>query len=199
MRPRRDWCDSRFVMPGRLAARVGRVNRAVVSLVLLVLVSACSTGTDTSEEKPRPKPALELTVRPDVERLVVDGTAIAPDGTRVTLLVGRNVKFAKDDVPRSTTIAKGEARVDGGRFHARLPVDESQLVFDANGERYGEIEVISDSVTACAQVQSEMAAKPLEAIATTTFPSLALPDIEVALRKAPRHERQVGQPFCAIR
>ncbi len=173
------------------------MNRVALSLVVLVLASACSTGTSTSDEKPQP--ALELTVRPDGERLVIDGTTVVPDGTAVTLLVGRNVKFANDDVPRSTTIATGETRVDGGRFHARLPVDESQLVFDANGERYGEIEVISDSVTACAQVQSEMAAKPLEAIATTTFPSLALPDIEVALRKAPRHERQVGQPFCAIR
>jgi hypothetical protein len=172
------------------------VKHVVIVLVGLAVVAACSPAVDTPERKPRPP--LELTVRPDGEWLVINGHTTVADGTRVALLVGRNVKFAKDDVPRSTTIAKGDATVESGSFRARLPVDESQLVFDANGKRYGRIEVVSDSVTACAQARAKDSAKPIEAIATTAFPSDVLKDLKIALKHAPEHRPQVGQPFCAI-
>ncbi len=178
------------------AARVRRVKRAVFLLVGLAVVPGCASRVDKPE--PEPPPPLELTVQPDDGWLSIKGRTSEADGTSVTLLVGRNVKFRRDDIPRSTTIAKGDATVDGGRFHARLPVDESQLVFDANGKRYGKIEVVSDSVTACAQVQSKESPKPLEAIATTFFPSGVMKDLRTALKHPPEHRRQVGQPFCAI-
>ena len=165
-------------------------------LVGLAVVAACSPSTRAPE--PKPSPPLELSIRPDGEYLTVTGRTTVTDGTTVTLLVGRNVKFAKDDVPRSTTIARGEATVEDGTFRARLPVDESQLVFDANGKRYGKIQVVSESVTACAQVPSEDSAKPLEAIATTEFRNGLIRDLRIALGHSPEHRRQVGQPFCAI-
>jgi hypothetical protein len=183
-------------LESRGAARVGPVKRVVIVLVGLA-VAACSQAP-TTPEPTRTPPPLELSVRPDGEWLVVKGHTTVPDGTKVTLLVGRNVKFRKDDVPRSTTIAKGDATVESGRFRARLPVDESQLVFDANGKRYGRIEVVSDSVTACAQVRAKTSAKPLEAIATTAFPSGVMKDLKVGLKHPPEHRPQVGRPFCAI-
>lgn len=173
------------------------MKRAVFLLVGLAVTAAC-TAPVADKPEPKPRPPLDLTVRPDGEWLVIKGRSTETDGTPVTLLVGRNVKFRRDDVPRSTTIAKGDATVDGGTFHARLPVDESQLVFDANGKRYGKIEVVSDSVTACAQVRSKQSPKPLEAIATTVFPSGVMKDLRIALKHPPEHRRQVGQPFCAI-
>jgi hypothetical protein len=173
------------------------MKRVVIVLVGLAVV-ACSPAPSTSEPKPKPRPPLELTVRPDGEWLVIKGRTTLADGTKLALLVGRNVKFKKDDVPRSTTIAKGDATIEGGTFGARLPVDESQLVFDANGKRYGRIEVVSDSVTACAQARREGSAKPIEAIATTVFSSGVMRDLKIGLKHAPEHRRQVGEPFCAI-
>jgi hypothetical protein len=172
------------------------VNR-LLPLVLLAVLTACSDNQGSSTETETP-PTIGVNVQVDGERLVVSGSAKVPDGTPVVLLVGRNVKFAKDDVPRSTTIAKGDTAVDGGTFHATLLVDESELVFDANGKRYGKIEIVSDSVTACAQVKAQGSNKPVEAIATTTFPSTVLPDLKAALGKPPRRENRVGQAFCAI-
>jgi hypothetical protein len=172
--------------------------KRLLPLVTVALLTACSASPSSPSKSTEPPPTIGVKVKVDGERLVVSGSAKVPDGTKVTLLVGRNVKFAKDDVPRSTTIAKGDTTVDAGRFRATLPADESELVFDANGKRYGKIEVVSDSVTACAQVKQKGSAKPLEAIATTTFPSLALPDLKVALGKPPHRENRVGQAFCAI-
>lgn len=172
------------------------MKRVLMVLVGLAVVTACSPSTRAPE--PKPPPPLELSVRPDGEYLAVTGRTSVTDGTKVTLLVGRNVKFAKDDVPRSTTIAQGEATVEDGAFRAKLPVDESQLVFDANGKRYGNIQVVSESVTACAQVPSETSTKPIEAIATTEFRNGLIKDLRIALGHAPQHRRQVGKPFCAI-
>jgi hypothetical protein len=172
------------------------MKRVVIVLVGLAVVAACSP--DAKAPEPEQRPPLELTVQPDGEWLVVKGSTSVADGAQVTLLVGRNVKFANDDVPRSTTIAKGDATVHRRQFRAKLPVDESQLVFDANGKRYGDIEVVSDSVTACAQIRTKNTSKPIEAIATTTYPSGVLKDLKIALKHAPKHQRQVGQPFCAI-
>jgi hypothetical protein len=172
------------------------MKRVVIMAAGLALLAACSPAVNAPQQKPTPP--LELTVQPDGDWLVIKGHTTVADGTRVTLLVGRNVKFAKDDVPRSTTIAKGDATVGAGTFHARLPVDEGQIVFDANGERYGKIEVVSDSVTACAQAPAKNSPKPLEAIATTAYPSGVLRDLKIALKHAPEHRQQVGQPFCAI-
>lgn len=171
-----------------------------VLFVIAVSLSACAERTTpTQSDETTTEQRLTVEVRVEHEGLLVEGTADAPDGTPVTLLVGRNVKFARDDVPRSTTVAKGQAEVTSGRFEAALPADESTLVFDANGKRYGKIKIVSDSVTACAQIRPDVSTKPLEAIATTRYPSQVLPDLEAALGKPVRRERQVGQPFCAIR
>jgi hypothetical protein len=173
------------------------VRSPVSLLVGLAVLAACSSPTEKPPQD-KPTPPLELTVRPDGGWLVIKGRTTEADGTRVRLLVGRNVKFRKDDVPRSVSIAKGKTTVESGTFRARLPVDEGQLVFDANGKRYGRIEVVSDSVTACAQLRPKESPKPLEAIATTAFPSDVLKDLDVALKHPPEHRPQVGDPFCAI-
>jgi hypothetical protein len=172
--------------------------KRLLPLVLLAVLTACSDNQGAAKESKAPPPTIGVKVQVDGERLVVSGSAKVPDGSKVLLLVGRNVKFAKDNMPRSTTIAKGDTTVDAGTFRATLPVDESELVFDANGKRYGKIEVVSDSVTACAQVKAQGSNKPVEAIATTTFPSTVLSDLKAALGKAPRHENRVGDAFCAI-
>ena len=172
--------------------------KRLLPLLLLAVLTACSDNQGSPAETTKPPPTIGVKVQVAGEKLVVSGSAKVPDGSKVVLLVGRNVKFAKDDMPRTTTIAKGDTTVDGGSFKATLPVDESELVFDANGKRYGKIEIVSDSVTACAQVQPQ-GSKPVEAIATTTFPSIALPDLKAALGKAPRRENRVGQAYCAIR
>ena len=172
------------------------MKRVLMVLVGLAVVAACSPPARAPE--PKPPPPLKISIRPDHGWLAITGRTTVTDGTKVTLLVGRNVKFAKDDVPRSTTIAQGEATVENGAFRSRLPVDEGQLVFDANGARYGKIQAVADSVTACAQVPSATGAEPLEAIATTEFRNGLIKDLRIALGHAPVHRRQVGKPFCAI-
>jgi hypothetical protein len=172
--------------------------KRLLPLLVLTVLTACSGNQGAPSGSTGRPPTIGVKVQVDGERLVVSGSAKVPDGTKVLLLVGRNVKFKKDDIPRSTTIAKGDTTVDGGTFRATLPVDESELVFDANGKRYGKIEVVSDSVTACAQVKAQGTNKPVEAIATTTFPSTVLHDLKVALGKPPRRENRVGDAFCAI-
>lgn len=174
------------------------MKRLILPLLLLAVLTACSDKQGAPTATTKPPPPIGVKVQVDGQRLVVSGSAKVPDGSKVVLLVGRNVKFAKDDMPRSTTIAKGETTVDGGTFKASLPVDESELVFDADGKRYGKIEIVSDSVTACAQVQAQGSNKPVEAIATTTFPSTVLADLKAALGKPPRRENRVGQAYCAI-
>ena len=173
--------------------------KRLLPLLLLAVLTACSDNQGSSPaETTKPPPTIGVKVQVDGEKLVVSGSAKVPDGSKVVLLVGRNVKFAKDDMPRTTTIAKGDTTVNGGTFTATLPVDESELVFDANGKRYGKIEIVSDSVTACAQVHAQGSNKPVEAIATTTFPSTVLADLTTALGKPPRRENRVGQAYCAI-
>jgi hypothetical protein len=174
------------------------VTRLLLLLLVVAGLSACSASS--GDGKDSGKPAIEVAVRADGDVLVVSGTTTVHDPTQVRLLVSRNVKFAKDDMPRSTTVAEGKATTSGGHFTARLPVDESELVFDAGGDRYGKIETIADSVTACAQVQSSgMSKPPLEAIATIDFPSTALPDLKTALGKVPPREHRLGQAYCAIK
>jgi hypothetical protein len=177
------------------------VRTLLVSLLVAIAtgLSGCADRTaSTDDAESTTEQRLTIEVRVEHEGLHVEGTADAPDGTPVTLHVGRNVKFARDDVPRSTTVARGQAEVTAGRFEAALPSDESDLVFDANGKRYGKIQVVSDSVTACAQMRLDGAGRPIEAIATTAFPSPALHDLRVALGHPVRHRKTVGQPFCAV-
>ena len=170
------------------------MKRIVVAIIVL---SGCAAGPSTSSDS-TDRPTIDISVRVEHEGLLVQGTADAPDGTPVTLHVGRNVKFARDDMPRSTTVARDQVEVKSGRFEAALPADESALVFDADGKRYGKIQVVSDTVTACAQIRSDGSAEPLEAIATTRYPSLVLPDLEAALGKPVRQQEKLGQPYCAI-
>ena len=134
----------------------------LVPAVMLLALVGCSESGREKEDVPNasPSPAapftLALTASAGGDKVTVHGTTNLPDGTLVTVLLARNVRFKGED-PRAFHAGGDGVSVKGGKFESDIQLKEDLLrttvTLPPGQTGFGPLESISNTLSVCAQVR----------------------------------------------
>ena len=133
----------------------------LVPAIMLALVGCSASGSE-KEDVPNASPSLAgpftltLTASAGRDKVTVHGTTNLPDGTLVTVLLSRNVRFKGED-PRAFHAGGDGVSVKGGKFESDIQLKEDMLrttvTLASDQTSFGPLESISNTISACAQVR----------------------------------------------
>lgn len=144
-----------------------QVGRALLCGALLAFGTGCSAGDEQPTATPTPTKAptpFNISVTPTVSgnQVAVDGTTNLPDGAKLTILLGREATFAADGEPRMIHLGGDPSEVQGGKFSATIPLDESMLSTTIESGTFGDLVSVSDTVAVCTQLRATDSGKAFQ-------------------------------------